>query len=199
MSAVEKHPVFDEREAHMTTEVIGGLTLMSPRPALPHAVAAMQLATIVSHRFHRRTGGPPDRPGGWIILAEPELRIDDDVLAPDLAGWRRERWPLLPRENAAAVRVSPDWVCEILSGSTEKTDRQRKVPAYHKYGVQHLWLVHPLLQTVEIFRRSDAGFVLIGTYCDKDVMRAEPFEVAELALEEVWAEDDFAPAGPPPG
>jgi Uma2 family endonuclease len=199
MSAVERSSSFDEREAAITTEVIDGLTLMSPRPSLRHALTAIQLGTQLNHRFHRKAGGPPDRPGGWIILFEPELHLDDNVMVPDIAGWRRERSPLLRRENAAATSVPPDWICEVLSGSTEKTDRQRKVPAYHRHGVQHLWLVHPILQTVEIFRRSDAGFVLIGTFCDHDQLRAEPFEVAELALEEVWSADDFAPPAPPAG
>ncbi len=35
----------------------------------------------------------PRGPGGWWILFEPELYFGADVLAPDLAGWRRERLP----------------------------------------------------------------------------------------------------------
>ena len=40
--------------------------------------------------------GPPldrvrDGPGGWWIWHEPELHFGDDVLVPDVTGWRRER------------------------------------------------------------------------------------------------------------
>ncbi|MBP8196095.1 MAG: Uma2 family endonuclease [Deltaproteobacteria bacterium] len=197
MSMSSARPRVDEHDAHITVEVIGGVQLMSPRPAVPHSVVAMLLGSSLHHRFYRKSGGPPDRPGGWIILPEPELRLDDDTLAPDLAGWRRERWPLLRREEAAAVRVAPDFVCEVLSGSTEKTDRQIKLPAYHRHGVKHLWLVHPVLQTIEVFRHSPAGFVLIDCYCDGDIMRAEPFESVDLPLTEVWPQDEFAPSIPP--
>ena len=34
-------------------------------------------------------------PGGWYILDEPELHLGEEILVPDLAGWRRERMPRL--------------------------------------------------------------------------------------------------------
>jgi hypothetical protein len=30
-------------------------------------------------------------PAGWLILREPEVHLGDDILVPDLAGWRRDR------------------------------------------------------------------------------------------------------------
>jgi Uma2 family endonuclease len=53
--------------------------------------------------------------------------IDDDVLVPDLAGWRRERMPEFP--DAPAFSPAPDWVCEIVSPSTDRLDRARKMRA----------------------------------------------------------------------
>ena len=108
-------------------------------------------------------------------------------------GWRRERWPLIPRSEAAAARIAPDWVCEILSGSTAKSDRLRKVPLYHRHGVPHLWLVNPLLQTVEVFRHSEPGYMFLATYCDSDLLRAEPFEALDLDLSEIWPEPELLP------
>ena len=34
-------------------------------------------------------------PGGWWLLFEPELHLGNDILVPDLAGWRREHLPVL--------------------------------------------------------------------------------------------------------
>ena len=188
MSTPAPKAPFNEYDAHVTVEVLNGVKLMSPRPALPHALVANLLSSELTHRFHRKSGGPPERPGGWIILFEPELHLDDNIVVPDLAGWRRERWPLIPRDNAAATRVAPDWVCEVLSDSTAKSDRQRKMPIYHQYGVGHLWLVDPLLQTVEVFRHSDTGYLFLTNYCDQDHLRAEPFAAIEIQLEEIWPE-----------
>ena len=52
---------FDEHDDHLTVEVLNGITLMSPRPALPHMlvrlVVAEQLYRAVSilhnHPYHR--------------------------------------------------------------------------------------------------------------------------------------------------
>jgi Uma2 family endonuclease len=62
-------------------------------------------------------------PRGWWIIDEPELHFirDTEVNVPDLAGWRRERMPRPPRGHR--VTVVPDWICEVLSPSTESKDR----------------------------------------------------------------------------
>jgi Uma2 family endonuclease len=52
------------------------------------------------------------------------------VLVPDLAGWRRERMPAIP--DVAFSSLAPDWVCEVLSPSTERIDRSRKLRIYGK-------------------------------------------------------------------
>jgi len=46
--------------------------------------------------FRRGRGGP----GGWVLLFEPELHFGADVLVPDLAGWRRERMPVITTEES---------------------------------------------------------------------------------------------------
>jgi hypothetical protein len=73
-------------------------------------------------------------PGEWWILVEPELHFvrDIEVVVPDIAGWRRERMPSLP--DGHRIEVVPDWVCEVLSPSTESKDREIKMPIYTHYG-----------------------------------------------------------------
>ena len=85
---------------------------------------------------------PPDggdAPGGWWILFEPELHFGQNVLVPDLAGWRRERMPRMP--NVTGFTLAPDWVCETISPSTGSIDRGRKMRIYAQEGVAHLWIV----------------------------------------------------------
>src|SRR5438874_7683502 len=84
---------------HLVAEIVDGELYTSPRPASPHALAASAIGSTLFERFH----GPPgsdDAAGGWWILFEPELHFGDDVLVPDLAGWRRARMPRL--ENVTA-------------------------------------------------------------------------------------------------
>src|SRR6476646_4505786 len=93
-------------------EIVRGVLYANPRPASPHAAAASAVGEELGPPFKRGRGGP----GGWVILDEPELHLGEDVLVPDLAGWRRERMPELPR--AAFFTLAPDWACEVLSPST---------------------------------------------------------------------------------
>src|SRR5215510_6695149 len=122
---------------HMVAEIINGELRLSNRPAGPATAAASAIGEELGPPFKRGRGGP----GGWLILDEPELHLDEEVVVPDLAGWRRERLPVAP--DAPYITVAPDWVCEVLSPSTEKFDRQEKMPVYASFGVQYAWLVHP--------------------------------------------------------
>lgn len=122
---------------HLVAEIIDGALYTHPRPRPRHAHAYSRLGVLVGSKFDLGEGGP----GGWIILDEPELHLGDDVVVPDIAGWRRGRMPRLPEE--AFFTLPPDWVCEILSPSTERLDRTAKRDIYACRGVRHLWLVNP--------------------------------------------------------
>jgi Uma2 family endonuclease len=167
---------------NLVAEIIRGVLSTQPRPALPHARAASRLGVKLGGPFDLGDGGP----GGWVILDEPEIHLrDGDVLVPDLGGWRRERMPRVPME-AAAVELSPDWVCEVLSPSTAATDRADKVPIYAAEGVGHVWLIDPVLRTLEVLRIDRGTYRVVGVWRDGAVVRAEPFEAIELGLAVLW-------------
>jgi len=166
---------------HLVAEIIHGQLVTQPRPASRHALAASSLGGELHGPFHRGKGGP----GGWVLLDEPELHLHGDVLVPDLAGWRRERMPELP--DAAAFELAPDWICEVLSPSTEASDRADKLPIYARERVAHVWLVDPLTQTLEAFRLEDGRWMLLGTWRDDAKVHVEPFAAVELELGILWA------------
>ena len=86
-------------------EILDGELFLSPRPALRHAVVASELGMALGNPFHLGSGGP----GGWWILDEPEIHFGEQVVVPDLAGWRRERLAAIPDQAFftpfAVVRV----------------------------------------------------------------------------------------------
>jgi Uma2 family endonuclease len=170
-------------------EILDGELILSPRPAPRHAVASSEIGMAVGNAFHRGIGGP----GGWWILDEPELHFAEQVLVPDLAGWRRERLPAIPDE--AFFSLAPDWVCEVLSPSTERIDRGRKLRIYAEAGVEHAWLLKPTDRTLEVLRLRDGTWSIVGVWEDAALVRAEPFEAVELELGRLWA--SHATAAPP--
>ena len=165
---------------HMVAEIIDGELYAWPRPAGPHARFASALGMDVGTAYDRGRGGP----GGWWILDEPELHLQNHVIVPDLAGWRRERLPELPQNHV--FLVAPDWICEVLSPSTARVDRVKKLPIYAAHGVDHVWIVDPLVQTVEIMRLVDDKWAVHGVFGGDDVMRAAPFEEVEIDLASIW-------------
>ena len=177
--------IIDALPAHMTGQVIAGRLVVMPRPAPPHINAAGALRELLGAPFQRGLGGP----GGWWIQAEPELELgidpDFEPVDPDLAGWRRERMPHLP--ETASYGVVPDWVCEVLSPSTEVDDRKEKMPFYARAGVGHAWLVDPIERTLEAFRRDGTIFRPTGTWRGDVTVRVEPFDAVELDLAYLWA------------
>ena len=167
---------------NLVAEILDGELHTSPRPSAPHAVASASLGMEIGGAFHRGRGGP----GGWWILDEPELHFDPDVLVPDLAGWRRERMPRVPPDPF--FTLAPDWVCEVVSPSTERIDRVLKLPIYARAGVGHAWLVNPATKTLEVFRRDGARWLLAATHGGDAIVRAEPFDAIELDLLPLWGE-----------
>jgi len=176
--------------SNKVAELIRGTLYVMPRPASVHARASSALTMEIGGPFDRGRGGP----GGWIILNnEPELHFPDptapgaiDALVPDLAGWRRERMPTMP--HVAAFTLAPDWTCEVLSPSTEKHDREEKMPVYAREGVRHAWLIDPIARVLEVYVLDARGsFSDPAIYRDADIVRAVPFDAIALELSALWA------------
>jgi Uma2 family endonuclease len=167
--------------SHLVAEILNGELVTSPRPAPRHARAASSLGGELYGPFDRGRRGP----GGWIILSDPEIHLGADVLVPDLASWRRERMPALP--ESSAFEIAPDWVCEVLSPSTASVDRTEKLPIYAREQVKHIWLVDPLLQTLEVLRLDGPSYRIIGAWRAEAVIQCEPFEVLPIRLADLWS------------
>jgi Uma2 family endonuclease len=164
----------------LVAEIIDGELYTSPRPAVPHAIATGGLSAGLVSAFDWGRDGP----GGWWILVEPELHLAENVLVPDLAGWRRSRVPDLPR--GASLDIAPDWVCETLSPATERIDRGKKQAIYAREGVAHLWLINPLIETLEAYRLDEHQWVLLTTHAGDAMVNVEPFDAVALELWRLW-------------
>ena len=165
--------LFDLPE-NLVGEIINGELHTHPRPAPKHARADSVLGGNTGNSYDWGESGP----GGWWILDEPELHLGNNILVPDLAGWRRERMPTLP--ETAWFELAPDWICEILSPSTARVDRVLKMPIYARQGVQHLWLVDPDLQTLEVYTldnsRDQPHWLLLNSLEGDAPVKQPPFD-----------------------
>lgn len=165
---------------HVIGEILHGQLVTQPRPAPKHARSASILGGELVSPFDQGRGGP----GGWWILDEPELHLGPHILVPDLAGWRRERMPVFP--DTAWFDVAPDWVCEVLSPGTARTDRVIKMPIYAERGVEWLWLVDPDQQTLEVYQRHDGHWLMLHAWQQADEVAAPPFAEHSFTLNDLW-------------
>ena len=169
---------------NMTAEVLDGELHLMPRPRRSHLRATSGLGSFLFGAFHVGTLGP----GGWTIIFEPELHLgpEPDIVVPDIGGWRKGRLVDREDEDEAFITVVPDWVCEILSPSTFRVDRMKKMPIYARERVGHVWLVDSREKTIEVFRHVDKSYMLVGTYGGDDAVRAEPFDAVEIPTAFLW-------------
>ena len=145
-------------------QIVDGTLHVSPRPPTLAALAKTRLSAGLGRAFDRGRDGP----GGWWIFHEPELHFGEDVLVPDVTGWRRERMPKLP--DTDYVSLAPDWACEVLSPATRRLDLVDKRPVYAREGVPHLWLVDPADRTLEAFELHDGQWLRHpGRRCDRSL------------------------------
>ena len=167
----------------LTGEILNGQLYTQPRPSGAHVVTATSLADELVSPFQKGRGGP----GGWWIAAEPELHFihDTEVDVPDLAGWRRSRLPQIPKDHR--FTVVPDWVCEILSPSTESKDREVKMPIYAHFGVPYAWLIDPRAHTLEAYALEGGDWREIGRFAGGAQVSVAPFDAVTIALDDLWA------------
>ena len=160
--------------------LVDGVLFVPPRPSVQHQKVETRLGSELDPKFSRGHDGP----GGWIILIEPEVRIDGQALAPDLGGWRRERLAEEPRSSH--LTLAPDWVCEVLSPSTTSFDRGPKLDKYASWNVSNAWLVDPDAFTIEAYRLEVGRWVRLGVWSGGTRARIEPFDAVELDLSVLW-------------
>ncbi|MDR3568688.1 MAG: Uma2 family endonuclease [Syntrophobacteraceae bacterium] len=117
--------------------------IVHPRPSRKHVYASSVLDGKLNPPYQFGSGGP----GGWIILVEPEIQSGEHTVVPDLAGWKKERF--IWEEDQNPISVTPDWVCEILSPSTYRLDKMKKMPITESdiYGCRT-----PIAKILDIYR-----------------------------------------------
>ena len=155
---------------------------MSPWPPALLALAKTVLAATLGHAFTRHHSDQ----GRWRIMHEPELHLGEDILVPDVAGWRRERPPTVRETDTWDEVIAPDWVCETVADSTRDLDMNGKRPVYAREGIPHLWLVEPMKRTLEAFELREGRWILAGRAKDDEPVSIRPFDAITFSLGELW-------------
>ena len=172
-------------------EFIDGEFTEKAAPDERHSDAQSEVISELRTSFNRRGGG--GHPGGWWIRGELDIALASNGYRPDVAGWRRDRVPVMPKERPITIR--PDWICEVISQSNATTDTVKKLRRYHQAGIPHYWLVDPATQTLAVYRHHAEGYLNVLVAEKGDTVRAEPFQAIELRIGLLFGEDPDDPPG----
>lgn len=166
---------------HVVGEILFGTLHTHARPTTRHVTGGHRLSLELGPPFELARGGP----GGWIFLPEEELHLGPHIVVPDISGWHAERLPPDYGESAF-ITVPPDWICEILSPSTESVDRVEKRRIYASYGVDYLWYLDPRSRHLEVFVRQDRDWLLKQAFAEHEGVCAQPFLEITFPLRQLW-------------
>ena len=154
-------------------EIIEGELFVTPSPQTPHQRAVTRLSAYLwqyvdSHKLGEVFAAPFD-----VVFSE------FDVVEPDLLYISNGRASVLTNKN---VQGAPDLVVEILSETTEKTDRTIKLKLYGKFGVQEYWMIDPEGPSAEIYRRGPEGLDLDAKLASTGALTSPLFPGFSLPL-----------------
>jgi len=169
-------------------EILDGEIVQKALPRLGHCSAQNRTGRLLG-KFDRKPNGPT-RPGGWWIVSEPTIRLSmHEIVQPDLAGWRRDRLPVLTNEYPVELR--PDWVCEIMAdGDARRRDGLQKRRIYADHGVPFYWLVDTERELLTVLTLTERGYVELLSASRTDRVRAAPFDLLELQVGVLFGDDE---------
>lgn len=113
-------------------------------------------------------------------FADVKVRVDDDFYYPDIMV-TCERF-----DPKAYYVTEPVLIVEVLSGSTERTDRHEKRLAYQRLpSLKEYVLVAQDRMQVEVYRRTGGNDWEIERFDERDVLRLESVDLS-VAMVEIY-------------
>ncbi len=171
-------------EASRFHELIAGELIEKAAPSGEHGDAQAGIVGALRSPFQRGSGR--GGPGGWWIQSEVEVRLGDEIVRPDVVGWRRETCP--DRPIGFPILHRPDWICEVVSPGNAADDTVKKVRLYHRSQIAFYWIVDPRASSLTAMHWGDAGYVIVSAECG-ELVRVPPFEAIEIAVGTLFGDD----------
>jgi Uma2 family endonuclease len=115
-----------------------------------------------------------DRVGaGTVGVAPGIIFAEDEAVAPDAVWISKERLHTA-LDDDRKLHAAPELVVEVLSPGAKnvRRDRQVKLEAYSRRGVDEYWILDWLRRQVEVYRRERTALRLVATLRPPDVLES---------------------------
>jgi Uma2 family endonuclease len=163
-------------DAMQIVELSDGEIVMPPPPAPLHQQIVMRLGFALD-TFVRKSGL------GEIYLAPVAVRLwKGKVREPDIVFIHRSH---NDRVQETQIEGPPDWVAEVISPGTRKTDEVTKVSDYARAGIPEYWLVDAKKKTIRVLHLESGSYTLAQTYHSGEIARSVTIDGFEVPVDEV--------------
>ena len=139
---------FYEKTGDQLAELVNGDIVMLAAPSTLHQKILSNLLIDIG-LYIRKNGGDCS-----VFPAPFDVKLNDkNVFEPDIS--------VICDKNKLTEKGcvgAPDWVVEIVSPSTARSDYVRKLNAYYDSGVKEYWIVDPERTQVSVYVFSEYGF-----------------------------------------
>lgn len=128
-------------------ELIDGKLYMMAPPSRMHQELVMVIASAIREHLRKRSGGCKVYPAPFAVFLNED---DKNYVEPDIS--------VICDADKLTDRGcsgSPDWVIEITSPSSQRTDYLTKLFKYRTAGVREYWIVNPMKETVQVYSFED--------------------------------------------
>ena len=160
-------------------ELIEGELFVSRAPGIPHQRVVLNLEIILSNYLS-------EHPIGILVPGAGAIFSDYDVVIPDLAFVRNERWDQVATGEKFTGAL--DLVIEVTSPGAENRRRDLLVKRqlYGKYGVAEYWVVDSENRQIEVYRLQDQRLESAGTFKNSDELDTPLLPGFKLAVTAIF-------------
>jgi Uma2 family endonuclease len=130
-------------------ELYDGEVSVVPSPLPRHQLAMLELY----HRLYAYVSAH----GGLVIASPIDIVFTEtNVLQPDIVVFTAARRRFVSLD--APIRVRPDVAIEVLSPTTERNDRGRKLAWFQRFGVPEYWILDPVGERLDMFELRKTAY-----------------------------------------
>ncbi|MFN0071591.1 MAG: Uma2 family endonuclease [Chloroflexota bacterium] len=158
-------------------EIHQGELVVNPAPTPGHQRVLRRLNRLLEQHIETNRLGE-------LFFAPLDCILDDtSVVQPDLVFIANDRGGQI---SGRGIEGAPTLVVEIVSPSSTRTDRGRKMQLYAKFGVPYYWIVDPGVQRLEAFELISGSYELVADGTMTQTVRLAPFSELAIPLAEIW-------------
>jgi Uma2 family endonuclease len=158
-------------------EILGGDLYVTPAPSPLHQRVLVNLAEVLNQWVRARAIGKVFPSPIDVVLSQV------DVVQPDLAYVSADRLQIV---TGTGIQGAPDLAIEILSPSTARLDRGRKMETYARFGVQEYWLIDPDDRVAEQHVLENQVFRLAARASENQALTSALLAGLIVDLSAVW-------------